>query len=55
MKKLAYLFTIVSAQLGAMHFHRTRSAKEVPLAFPKLFAGALALLTPCPPFLLSGM
>lgn len=42
MKKLAFLFAIVSAQLGAMHFYRTRSAKGVPLTFPKLFAGALA-------------
>lgn len=42
MKKLAFLFAIVSAQLSAFHFHRTRSAKDIVWTFPKLFAGALA-------------
>lgn len=42
MKKLAYLITSVVAELSAFHFHRTRSAKEVVLIFPKLIAEALA-------------
>jgi acetyl esterase/lipase len=42
MKKLAYLFAVLSAQLSALHFYRVRSAKGTILAAPKMLAGALA-------------
>ena len=42
MKKLAYLFAVLSAQLSALHFYRIRSARGTILAAPKMLAAALA-------------
>lgn len=42
MKKLAFLFAVISAQLSALYFVRIRSAKGLILAAPKLLAETLA-------------